>query len=366
MSQWIWKFGEYEIYHNILCHTRRQHYGYVRPPMWKLSVPDPVVRFRKTAVTGGGTVRVRACGDLFVTLQTGEEPWEKTELNGQREFEIPPGIVVITLLLSNPRTFPCVYVDGAVESDETWIADDNTSDWNPVGTDPAFDDPERTPETFPFSYEPISYVKKEYLGKGILFDFGKETFAKTKIHGISADKETVEVRFGESMEEALDPAWAVIQFHDRPAGGELQYPPCAFRYIFVSDEEAEAEAWYEYLPLERKGSFAGDDERMNRIWETAAYTFHLNCRELLLNGIKRDGWVWAADAYQSFFVNRYLFLDQDLERRTLIALAGKEPMKQHVNTIMDYSFFWLISLWDYYDLSIKLFSTKNYTSTALH
>ncbi len=349
MSQWIWKFGEYEIYHNLLCHSRRQHYGYTRPPMWKLYTPDPVVRFRKTAVTGGGSVRVKACGDLFVTLQAGENPAETLELNGKREFQIPPGPVVLTLLLNNFRTFPCVYVDGAIESDETWLADDNTSDWNPVGTDPAFQDPEQTPEKFPFSYMPISYVKKEVLENGALFDFGKETYVEAWICGISGDKERVSVRFGESREEALDPVWAVIQFHDRPEAGELRYSPCAFRYVFVEDAEAEVRARYEYLPLERRGSFTDEKEILNRIWETAAYTFHLNCREFILDGIKRDGWVWAADAYQSFFVNRYLFFDQALERRTLIALAGKKPMKQHINTIMDYSFFWLISLWDYYE-----------------
>ena len=58
--------------------------------------------------------------------------------------------------------------------------------------------------------------------------------------------------------------------------------------------------------------------------------------------------MWAAAAYQCLFVNRYLFLDRDLERRTLIALGGKTPFKVHINTIMDYSFFWIINLYEYY------------------
>jgi len=24
MSKWIWKFGEFEVYHNLLLHNRRQ------------------------------------------------------------------------------------------------------------------------------------------------------------------------------------------------------------------------------------------------------------------------------------------------------------------------------------------------------
>ena len=107
-------------------------------------------------------------------------------------------------------------------------------------------------------------------------------------------------------------------------------------------------AEYEYLPLKQRGSFVTGEDIIDRVWETAAYTFHLNCREFLLDGIKRDRWVWSADAYQSLFVNRYLFLDRDIEKRTLIALGGKQPFRCHINTIMDYSFFWIISLWEYY------------------
>ena len=42
MGQWIWKFGDFEIYHNLLVHNRRQQYGYPEPPVWKLYTPEPV------------------------------------------------------------------------------------------------------------------------------------------------------------------------------------------------------------------------------------------------------------------------------------------------------------------------------------
>ena len=158
----------------------------------------------------------------------------------------------------------------------------------------------------------------------------------------------VKVRFGESKEEAMDAEWCVIRFEDRPENGVLTYIPYAFRYIFVSDENAKVEAEYEYLPLEYKGSFHCSEEIINKVWDVAAYTFHLNSREFFLDGIKRDRWVWSADAYQSLFVNRYLFFDKEIEKRTLIALGGKQPFKVHINTIMDYSFFWIISLYEYY------------------
>lgn len=156
-------------------------------------------------------------------------------------------------------------------------------------------------------------------------------------------KDPVKVRFGESREEAMDPEWCVIRFEDKPEKGVLSYIPYAFRYLFVSDEKVEVKAEYEYLPLEYKGSFHCSEEIINKVWDVAAYTFHLNSREFFLDGIKRDRWVWSADAYQSLFVNRYLFFDKEIEKRTLIALGGKQPFKVHINTIMDYSFFWIIS-----------------------
>lgn len=135
-----------------------------------------------------------------------------------------------------------------------------------------------------------------------------------------------------------------MHFTCTPKDGLLEFPPCAFWYIWVSDPGAEIGAQYEYLPLERRGAFSCGDELIDWVWETAAYTFHLNCREFFLDGIKRDHWVWSGDAYQSLFVNRYLFFDPAIEQRTLIAIYGKRPFAQHINTIIDYTFFWFLVL----------------------
>ena len=71
---------------------------------------------------------------------------------------------------------------------------------------------------------------------------------------------------------------------------------------------------------------------------------HLNSREFFLDGIKRDRWVWSGDAYQSYLVNDYLFRDEAITRRTILALRGKDPVKIHINTIQDYSFYWIMSI----------------------
>ncbi len=63
-----------------------------------------------------------------------------------------------------------------------------------------------------------------------------------------------------------------------------------------------------------------------------------------LDGIKRDKCIWGGDAYQSLFVNRYLTADEKIEKRTLIALRGNDPVTTHVNTIVDYSLLWILSV----------------------
>lgn len=344
MSQWIWRFGEFETYHNMILHTRRQQYGYPEPVVWKLYAPEPVVCFRKEVTTQGGTFRIHALGDISTTV--GREPWNQKKYGGQTEITLESGTTVVRIRVSNIQTFPAIYVEGVIESDETWLCDDMSNDFRPVGTSAMFDAPDKTPEKFPFSYTPIHWVTREKTCGGVLFDFGKETFARTRVTNLTA--ETVRVQFGESREEALDAKWGVIRFSEKPENKALEYEPYAFRYLFVTDENAEVQAEYEYLPLTYRGAFYCNEEIINRVWDVAAYTFHLNCREFFLDGIKRDRWVWSADAYQSLFVNRYLFFDREIERRTLIALGGKQPFKAHINTIMDYSFFWIISLYEYY------------------
>ena len=47
-------------------------------------------------------------------------------------------------------------------------------------------------------------------------------------------------------------------------------------------------------------------------------------------------------------MNFYSFFDEDLNRRTMWAIRGKDPVETHLNLILDYSFYWFISLYDQY------------------
>ena len=58
--------------------------------------------------------------------------------------------------------------------------------------------------------------------------------------------------------------------------------------------------------------------------------------------------IWSGDAFQSYLMNYYLYFDSPTVTRTILALRGKDPVTSHVNTIMDYTFYWFISIYDYY------------------
>ena len=165
MSKWIWRFGEFEIWHNLLVHTRRQAYGFPEPPIWKVHMPDPVVRFVKETETEGGKIRIRALGSSTMMYYTGENYETESKTWGKEEVILPPGKVRIQILVQNRDSFPAIYVDGVVESDETWLASDATPDLRPVGCTDLLCDPEHTPDVFPFEYEEIKPVAKQFTEK---------------------------------------------------------------------------------------------------------------------------------------------------------------------------------------------------------
>lgn len=114
-------------------------------------------------------------------------------------------------------------------------------------------------------------------------------------------------------------------------------------------EEISVSAFHQYVDIPVKASFSCDDELLSQIWAVAEHTFLLCSGIFFIDGIKRDKWIWGGDAYQSLFVNQYLMADPDINRRTLLALRGNDPMTTHINTIVDYSLYWILSVREHYE-----------------
>ncbi len=341
-SYWIWHYGEYEIFHNMSVHLRREERGCHKPAFWKISTPYASVKFRKEVNSNGGYMICHINGYGHITVD-GVRYCEKTRI------EIPCGRHTVEVAVSNYGGLPAIFVESDVcPSDGSWTGNYFAGEFLPVGYLSHFCRADQDPEVFPFEYKTVLPIGKEEINGGILYDFGTELFGFLNITQAD-EKDDMDVFYGESREEALDTEYTYIT--DRISGQkEYRLRQRALRYVYVKNAHASLHISvdHEYLPLEEKGGFTCDNALFNDIYTVAAYTFHLNCREAFFDGIKRDRWVWAGDAYQSARINRYLFADKDIEQRTLLGLIGKDPIEQHLNTILDYSLLWMISLYEHY------------------
>lgn len=341
-SYWMWHYGEYEIFHTMSVHLRRQGYGFHNPAIWKLQTPYASVKFIKQMVSDGGYLLYRLNGMGFLTI-------DGKRCESDKKIEVPAGAHTIEIWLSNFGGLPAAFVESDVcPSDESWLCNHYAGEFLPVGTNSFFDDKDKNPEVFPFEYKNIPCSNKEILDDGVLYDFENEIFGFLNIVGTDENAK-LGVFYGESREEALDTEECYLFEY---VSGEKSYRLCqrAFRYVYIKGDTKNAEVFadFEFLPLEKKGDFKCDNSLFNKIYDVASYTFHLNCREGFLDGIKRDRWIWSGDALQSARINRYLFADKEIEQRTLIGLVGKSPVEQHINTILDYSLIWFIILDEHY------------------
>ncbi|MBR4073165.1 MAG: alpha-rhamnosidase [Clostridia bacterium] len=342
-SYWIWHYGEYEIYHMMQVHLRRQEFGVDYPPFWHIASPYVSVEFLKFVnCESEKYIKVYSTGKGYVLIDDYRFPLNE-------RVKIPVGEHCIKVAVFKECGLPAIYAESDIApSNSTWLCNHHVGEHQPVGWNEQFDSLDKTPEIFPFSYENKQPVSLEKLQDGTLYDFGTELFGYLNIKNADKD-EKMGVFYGESREEALDTENSILLEYVE-GKNEYRLIQRAFRYIYIKtkNENLDINMDYEYLPLEKRGDFKCNNELFNKIYDISSYTFHLNCREGFFDGIKRDRWVWSGDAYQSARINAYLFADSQIVKRTALGLIGKEPIEQHINTIVDYSLLWIIGLYEYY------------------
>ena len=346
-ARWIWYNGDFELYHSIKLHNRRDEFDCPVPAFWALSAPYPNASFGKAFHAD------EPDSILVVTPHRGY-----TMLDGKRYpvgtvMEIGPGDHSISVVLLAETGFPCLYINSkTLVTDGSWVANHMAGEAVPVGADPAYLQPTDDPTQFAFSYERRDPVRVTPTAEGTLYDFGREMYGLIHIENANP-AESVRVIYGESAEEACDPVNALVR---ETVGGKEDYTLVgrAFRFVCIragtgaDAGDLRVYAEYEYLPLKDRASFSCNRRDVRKIWDVCAYTLHLNSREFFLDGIKRDRWCWSGDAYQSHMASRYLYFDPAISKRTIIALLGKPPFEQHINTINDYSMYLIISVAEYY------------------
>ncbi len=360
-TTWIWYPGDFEIWLGNIFNNRRTERGAMFPPFWKQDSHYVTVEFsREFNLDREETITI-ACEGQFNLMLDG-----KLQFGQPKTFTVPQGKHKLNLKVWNQATPPALFIEGAtIHTDSTWLAtyedkiwiDENgiahgsgiyvpAASWN-------FDDIDTPPSQYRLERsEQRPVCSHSVTTNGTLYDFGKETFGYLKVKGL---KGCIHIYYGESAEEAMDKEHC--ETLDILTGGQSPCEICdskAFRYVYIETEQnasyEEVLMDFEYAPLEkeRSGSFRCSDELLNDIWDTAAYTMDLTTREFFMDGIKRDRWTWSGDAIQSYLMNYYLRFDTECVKRTIRQLRGKDPVTAHVNTIMDYTFYWFKSIHDYY------------------
>lgn len=358
---WMWYPGDMEIYHGMLQNFSREERGYDWPAFWWPDNWNHRVLFERTYelqeetrftvhAKGIGNVVIKNAGTLRdINVNEVKYPLET-------ELTLGPGAYTVTAVVGNMSGLPCAFVEGEViHSDEAWTASNDLSS-GPVGHSCLFRSLTRDPNEVPYSYrevEPAACTEKTSKAgnEGTLVDFGCAVNGSLKID-FDRPEGTPQISYGESDEEALDEERCYYFEKDVKSGTVSRRR--AFRYIFVrgvKTTEFRVTAVHSYVDIPVKAAFRSDDELLNRIFDVAVETFRQCSGMFFIDGIKRDRWVWSGDAYQSYVVNPYIFFDKEINERTLLQLRGNLGIKQHLNTIVDYSMLWIIALKQQYEMT---------------
>ena len=365
-ATWIWYPGDFEIWLGNKFNNRRTERGAMFPPFWKQDSHYPTVEFStKVNLETRETLIIAAEGDYNVML------------DGKLQFGMPERLTVaagehsINIKVHNQTTPPALYVKSrSVKTDCTWLAtyedkiwiDENgqshgsgiyvpAATWN-------FDSIDTPPSTFSLKRTRTKATEVAPALKGAkVYDFGRETFGYPVLVNLKG-KGNVSLYYGESREEALDKEHCeTLDSFDIDYMAKVDYilkGSKAFRYVLVETNGTVSYDTLDYdmematFDKQKSGSFECDNHLLNEIWKISAYTMDLTTREFFVDGIKRDRWTWSGDAIQSYLMNYYLRFDSDCVRRTIRQLRGKDPVTAHVNTIMDYTFYWFKSVYDFY------------------
>jgi alpha-L-rhamnosidase len=363
-ATWIWYPGDYEIWLSNKMQNRRTERGTFFPPFWKMDAHYVLVDFHKDFyLNQPEEVTIVVEGQYNVKLDG------KAFEGSPMSISVPAGKHRINIKVYNQYFVPAIYVRGkTIFSDSSWLvtyedkewidetgkaSDQSGTSWAKAGSWNLNEDEEK-PSRFELPRKELAPKKIVKSDRSMLVDFGRETFGVVVLHGIKG-KGNVSLYYGESQEEAMSATHCETLDHFEFIGPmeKLHLDETkALRYINVQMDEGlsvdSVSLLYEWANLPERGSFKCSDETINRIYDVAKYTFELNTREFFIDGIKRDRWIWSGDAYQSYLMNYYLYFDQPTVTRTLFALRGKDPVTSHINTIMDYTFYWFLGIYDYY------------------
>lgn len=200
----------------------------------------------------------------------------------------------------------------------------------------------------------------------ILLDFGREMFGGIRIGvgGGTTRGVRLRIRFGESVAEAMSElgergACNVHAMRDFTTEvtpcGRAEMGCTGFRFVRI-DVLEKGRLSIDYVravasmrPLKRLGAFRCSDERLNRVFETAAYTANLCSQDYLWDGIKRDQCVWMGDMHPELMAILTAFGAEHVLPDSIGFMAETTPADRWMNnTMAPYTLWWMKCMHDWW------------------
>ncbi|WP_270218115.1 alpha-rhamnosidase [Enterococcus lactis] len=342
-NRWLWYPGDFEIRHGLLQNFQREERGFDWPAYWYMDDCHRNVKFKRYYFLDHPSMfKVTIQGVGYV------------EINGQKHpcgkwLTCPAGKVKIRIFVGHTSGLPAMFIEGdEIKSDIGWTASNFIEEY-PAGWSPLYVDIAKDPNQIYYQKECVHPVTETEVNGGVLFDFGRAVNGCVELISLDDPIESITLCYGESDVEAMDIEYCY--YKQIGMTRKMKARKRAFRYLFipeVSTGMVQLQVFHEFLSLSKQATFSSDSSLLNQIWSVSEETFKLCSDLFFIDGIKRDRWIWSGDAYQSFMINQYLFFDEEINKRTIFALRGQNEIKQHMNTIVDYSILWLIGIETHY------------------
>jgi alpha-L-rhamnosidase len=201
----------------------------------------------------------------------------------------------------------------------------------------------------------------------VILDFGKEIQGGLELVTTinNAPKmPRLRIRFGESVSETMsniDENGATNDHAMRdftiqlPWLGSLEVGNSGFRFVSIQLVEPDSKIELQEISavsvlrdIPYLGTFKCNDERLNQIWMTGAYTVHLNMQDYLWDGIKRDRLVWVGDLHPEVMTVNTVFGYNEVVPKSLDLIRDLTPLPAWMNGMASYSLWWVIIHDDWY------------------
>lgn len=213
----------------------------------------------------------------------------------------------------------------------------------------------------------LTLISDKTSKPGLILDFGREIQGGIEIVTTISNKNPVghvRIRLGESVSETMSDVGTDGATNDHamrdfvvslPWLGRLEIGNSGFRFarIDLIDPDTKVEikeisATFTFRDIPYLGSFSCNDERLNKIWMTGAYTVHLNMQDYLWDGVKRDRLVWVGDMHPEVMTINSVFGNNEVVPKSLDLARDLTPLPNWMNGISSYSMWWILIHRDWY------------------